>query len=319
MAGVAGNRAAFAWAKQTVKGTPNTTYTSKSGFSGGNIAPSRNIEQLSETDSSRQEGVSYVSMTAVEGSPELYVRDENIHSLLEAVLGAKATTGAGPNYEHELTPATTIPYYTFARTIGGVIHEQFQDCMVSELVISAEAGQPLTAVATIMGVRSTFLGAEPAAAVDLASSEVYNFNNATVSEGGSPTRLVSSFELTISNNVSMQQTDDSVPYDVTPGTFSVTLSYNKIIEDDDAYREFHYGSTSGTAQSSTIVEKSIEFSFSLGANNDITFTMDHMAFEEYDVEPDPGGDPITVPTRTRAQRDLTDPAIVAVVNNQKAT
>lgn len=318
MAGVAGNRAAFAWAKQTVKGTANTTYAYKSGFSGGNIAPSRNIEQLSETDSSRQEGVSYVSQTAVEGSPELYVRDENIHSLLEAVLGAKATTGAGPNYEHELTPAAALPYYTFARTIGGVIHEQFKDCMVSELVISADAGSPLTATATIMGVEATFLGAEPASALDLADSPVYNFNNATVSEGGSATRLVSSFELTISNNVSMQQTDDSIPYDLSPGTFSVALSYDKILADDDAYREFHYGSTSGTAQSNTIVEKAIEFSFSLGANNDITFTLDHMAFEEYPVDPDPGGDPIVVPTRCRAQRDLTDPAVVAVVNNQVA-
>ena len=319
MAGVAGNRAAFAWAKQVSKGTPNTTYAHKSGFSGGNIAPSRNIEQLSETDATRQEGVSYVSQTAVEGSPELYVRDENIHSLLEAVLGSKATTGAGPDYEHELTPAATLPYYTFARTIGGVIHEQFQDCLVSELVISADTGGPLTATATVMGTRATFLGSEPAAAVDLASSEVYNFNNATVSEGGSPTSLVSSFELTISNNVSLQQTDDSVPYDVIAGTFSVALSYDKILVDDDNYREFHYGTTSGTAQSNTIVEKSIEFAFSLGANNDVTFTMDHMAFEEYPVDPDPGGDPIVVPTRCRAQRDLTDPAVIAVVNNQKAT
>lgn len=318
MAGLRGNQAYLGWSKQTGRGTPNTTYARRAPFSGGNISPSRNIESLSETDANRDQGVSYVASVGVEGSPEIYVRDTQISSLLEATLGATATTGTTPNFVHTITPANSIPYLTFLKAIGGTLFEQYQDVMISELTISADAGSPLTASFDLVGRQATRLAAEPGTLPALASGAVYNYNDAAVTLAGGATALVSSFELTISNNVSSQQTDDVVPYDVVVGSREVTLGFSMVFEDLLEYNRFHYGSTSGTAQSSSLATVAAVFTFTLGVNNEISFTLPAISYEEFPVEPDPGGDPITVDVRARAQRGAA-PVVTAVVKSQSPT
>lgn len=320
MGGLRGNDALLALAKQTAKGTPNTTYTDALPFSGGSIAPSRTVDQLSETDSQRDQGVSFVQSTGVEGDPEVYVRDASIHRLLNGVLGATATTGAGPNYTHTTTPANTIPYFTLFREIGDTLYEQFDDCKISELTISADAGQPLTAAMSVMGRQATRLAAEPASvtSLTLAAGASYNFNEATVTLAGSATALVSSFELSISNNVTTQQTDDSIPYDVIEGLREVTLGFTLIFETLAEYNRFHYGGTAGTAQSNILGSTSADFLFSKGANNSIQFTLPNIAYQEFPVNPDPGGDPVTVDVTAVAQRGGS-PVVTSVVKNQIST
>jgi hypothetical protein len=317
MAGLRGNQAYLAWSKQTAKGTPNTTYARRSPFSGGNIQPARTVESLSETDANRDIGVSYVSSVGVEGAPEIYVRDNSIDSILEAALGANVDSGT-TNFTHTITPANTIPYLTLFRGIGGTLFEQFNDNFISELTISAEAGQPLTASADIVGRTALRLAAEPGSLPALESGAAYTFNDAAVTLGGGATALVSSFELTIANNVSSQQTDDFVPYDVVVGQREVTLGYTLVFEDLLQYNLFHYGSTSGTAHSGALATTSAAFTFTKGVNNEISFTLPSIAYQEFGVEPDPGGDPITVDVRAQAQRGVS-PVVTAVVKNQKAT
>lgn len=319
MGGLRGNDALLAFAKQSAKGTPNTTYLDALPFSGGSIAPSRTIDQLSETDSQRDQGVSFVQQTGVEGDPEVYVRDSSIHRLLNGVLGSTASTGS-TNFTHTITPANTIPYFTFFREVGDTLYEEFDDVKISELTVSADAGNPLTAAATIMGRQATRLAAEPAVvtALTLAAGQVYNYNEATVTLAGSATALVSSFNLTISNNVTTQQTDDSIPYDVIEGLREVTLGFTLIFESLAEYNRFHYGSTSGTAQSNTLGTTSADFLFSKGANNSIQFTLPSIAYQEFPVNPDPGGDPVEVDVTAVAQRGGS-PVVTAVVKNQIAT
>src|SRR5690606_17097718 len=97
--------------------------------------------------------------------------------------------------------------------------ERFEDCKAGSISISAEAGQPLTATIGIQGRTPVRLTANPDAGdtVPLANQQVMSFNNASVTLGGAATSLVSSFELTLENNVSRQQTDDVTPYDVVEG------------------------------------------------------------------------------------------------------
>lgn len=317
MAGLRGNQAYIALAKQTVKGTPNTTYAHRLPFSGGNIQPSREVDNLAETDANRDQGVSYVRQLGTEGSPEVYVRDGSIHTLLECALGAIATSGT-TNYTHTVTPANALPYVTILKGLGGTLFEQFNDNKISELTISADTGGPLTASFDTVGRSAVRLAAEPGSLPALASSAVYNFNEAAVTLGGGATALVSSFELTIANNVSTQQTDDAVPYDVVEGLREVTLGFQLVFETLDEYNKFHYGGASGTTQSSTLFTTSAAFTFTKGANNEISFTLPSIAYEEFPVEPDPGGDPVTVDVRARAQRGAS-PVVTAVVKNQTAT
>ncbi len=317
MAGLRGNQAYLAWSRQTARDTPNTTYARRSPFSGGNIQPSRTVENLSETDANRDIGVSYVSSVGVEGTPEVYGRYDVIDSLLVAALGAVATTGAGP-YVHEITPANSLPYLTFLRGIGGTLWEQFQDVQISELTLSAEAGQPLTASFDLMGRKATRLTSEPGSLPALANSAPPTFNDASVTLAGGATALVSSFECTISNNVSTQQTDDFVPYDVVAGQREVTLGFTLVFETLTEYNKFHYGSGSGTTHAGTLATTDANFQFTNGT--DIAeFDFQTIAYEEFGVEPDPGGDPIEVDVRARAQRSSSDPVITATITNDNAT
>jgi len=323
MAGIRGNTAWLMAAKQTAKGTPATVATAttyKNAFTGGNIGPVRQIDNLSETDANRDRGVSYVVASGVEGSPEFYVRDASIGAYLFWALGADAVTGTMPNFTHTLTPANTLPYVTFWRDIGDTLFEQYADCKVSTLTISAEAGAPLTATAGIQGLQSTRLTTDPSTtpAIALQSSQVYNFNNATVTLSGGATALVRSFELTIENNITRQQTDDVIPLDVVEGVREVTLSFDLIFSTLNEYNSFHYGSSAGTAISANVYTTSAVFDFSLGANNDIAFNLPSIAYEEFPVEPNAGGDPVVSSIRASAQRGGS-PVVTATVKNQIAT
>lgn len=323
MAGVAGNQAWFALAKQSSgRGTPATAAVDTLAFSGGTASPNREVDQLSETDASRQEGSSYVRTTGSAGSPECYVRDANIHHILELALGTLASSGT-TNYTHTITPAASLPYATFWRKQGSILWEQFDDCKVSELTISADAGSPLTAAISFVGRAATRLTADPisgwsAPADAIATGSVYNYNEAEVTLAGSATSLVSSFELTITNNVSPQQTDDAVPYDVVEGLFGVSLGFDVIFDSIAEYARFHTGSTSGTAQSSSLATTSANFIFSKGANNSIAFDFPLIAYEEFPVDPDPGGAPVVASVRARSQRGGS-PFVTATVKNQRAT
>lgn len=319
MGGLLGNQASFALAKQSAKGTPNTTYTDRVPFTGGSIAPTRTVDNLAETDANRDQGTSFVSSYGVEGAPEFYVRDANIHHFLTAALGAQADSGS-TNYTHTITPANALSYYTLYREIGGTLFEQFDDCMANELTISADAGSPLTASLSFLGLKSTRLAAQPGSisSLSLAAGAVYNFGEAAVTLASGATSLVSSFEMTLSNNTTSQQTDEFSLYDVVPGQRELTLGFTMIFETLDEYNRFHYGGTSGTAQSPTLATVAANFSFSKGSNNQVNFDFPVLSYEELPVDPDPSGAPITVDVRARAQRSAS-PIVTATVKNQVAT
>lgn len=314
MAGIAGNNATIAFAHQTSgRGTPiaGTALTHRTPLSGGNIQPSRVTDQLSETDASRDEGNLYVQQTGVEGTPEIYVRPSVIGPILHAAFGVSNTS----DDTTEFTLGNTLPYYTFYREVGGTIFETFADCGVNELTISAEAGQPLTASIDIMGRSATRLASQPGSGFpDVASDTPLNYNNASVKINDAATSKVGSFEFTLTNNLTVQQTDDSVPYDWAPGLRSATLGFDLIFDTLADYAEFHYpnGSGTGTAQSANVgLIEDVEFSFTLGSDN-LTLTFPVLAYEEFEVAPDPGGDPIVVSVRARAQRN-SDGLVIAEV------
>lgn len=332
MAGLRGNQAWLMAQKQTAKGTaatvtaPVNTASPARGaykvpFAGGNIGPVRETDNLSETDASRDRGVTYVTTSGVEGSPEFYVRDASIGFWLDAVLGSSAPSGATPNFTHTITPSNTLPYITVWRSIADTLWEQYRDCKVGSLTISAEAGGPLTATAGIQGLQSTRLTADPSVspAIALDSAAVYSYNDrptaGIVTLAGGATALVSSFELTIENNVTRQQTDGVIPYDVVEGVREVSLGFDLIFESLTEYNKFHYGGAAGVAVSPNVYTTSAVFTFEKGANNSIAFNLPSIAYEEFPVEPDPGGDPIVASVRAVAQRSGS-PVLTATVKTQ---
>lgn len=323
MAGIRGNIAWLMAAKQSAKGTlatPAVATTYKNPFSGGNIMPVREMDNLAETDSSRDRGITYVTTSGVEGSPEMYARDASAGFWLFSALGADAPTGTMPNFTHVITPSNNLPYISCWRNIGDTLWEAYKDCKVSSLVFSAEAGQPLTMTAGIQGLSTTRLTADPSTspAIPIQSAAVYSFNEATVTLAGGATALVRSFELTIENNVTRQQTDAVEPYDVYEGTREVSLTFDLLFETLAEYNNFHYGAPAGTAISPNVYTTSAIFSFDKGANNSIAFNLPSIAYTEFPVEPSPAGDAIISSVAAAAQRGGS-PVITATVKNSVAT
>jgi hypothetical protein len=320
MAGLKGNVAWLAAAKQTVKGTANTTYAYTFPFSGGNIQPTREVGRLAETDSSRDQGTAFVARVGVEGTPEVYVRDASLPFWIHAAFGTTGTAGA-TNYTHtQTTGVTDLPYLTLARNIGNSLYEQFEDCKVTSLTVRAGAGEPLTAAIGIIGRQAKVKTVAPTPPATQ-SGAVYSYNEAAVTLGGGATSLISGFETTLENGVSSQQTDDYIPYDVVEGQRSASVGFDMIFESPAEYYKFHYGPApaDGTVQTGTLFETSAVFTFTKGANNEIKFDFLHLVYEEFPVEPDPGGEPVTASVRGATVRHPTDPVLRITTKNQVAS
>lgn len=317
MAGLRGSQAYFVAAKQTVKGTPVTKWQDTYFFEGGNIAPSRSTDQLSETDSTRNAGDYFVQQTAVEGSPEVYVRDTSIHHLLEYALGTATHTGT-TNFTHTITAAAALPYVTMGKGQGGTLFEQYNDTKVDSLDLAWATASPGTAALNVMGlaaVRQASEWATESAPPAAASAAPLNWNVAEVTLAGAETRLLSSFELSIANNLALQQTDNSVPLDVVEGIMAVTGGFDMIFENLKEYNKFHYGTESGTVQVPTLATTTMKVVLESGTNNKLTFELPKIAYTEFPVEPDPGGAPVTASVKFAAQR-TSEGFVKAIVLNQ---
>lgn len=318
MAGLRGNQAFWTAAKQTGKSVEPTKWQDTYLFTDGNISPTRQTDQLSETDSNRNAGDFFVTQTGSEGAPAAYVRDTSIHHLLEYALGAAVHSGA-VNFEHKISAAASLPYVTIGKGQGATLFEQFNDMKCDELTLSWATGQPGTVAASFMGrgaVRKTEEWKAELAPPATSTAPPLSFNNAKIKIGGAETRLVSSFELTISNNLTVQQTDDSVPFDIVEGQLAVTFGFDFIVEDLKEYNKFHYGGEAGTTQSPTIFTTSnLTFEFERSANNYAKFVIPTAAYTEFPIEPDAGGAPITAAVRGAAQRS-SEGFLQAEVKNQ---
>lgn len=316
-------RSNAAWAqgaKQTAKGTPNAVATYRTPLaSDDRILPRAEMATFAETDSSRDAPNSEKLGGGAEGSLGFGVRDSFFHTILEQVLGTKVTTGIGPDYVHTLSGADVLSYWTVQQMLGNTLWEQAEDLIANEFNFTVEAGGFATASVSYMGRKVTRLTAAPAPpAAGQASDPVYNFNLAAVSIGGVATALVRSLNLTLNNNVVIQQTDDFVPYDVYVGQREVTVGFDMLFENLDHYNQFHYGATGGTAQSPNTFVTDLNFLFTRSAANSIEFDLDAVNYEEYPVGQDTGGEPIVVPVRARARRNAGG-LLKAVVKNQVAT
>lgn len=297
-------------------GSANGAY--KQALAGGGFGVARSIGQLAETDSSRDQGVSFVQAISSTGAPSFYVRDDSLGFWLQAALGADAVTGT-TNFTHTITPSNTLPYLSLWRDVSDTLWEAFLDCKVSSIVITGAAGNPMTAAVTLQGRTPTRLTTDPSLspAIPLSNGYAYNYNDMNVTLAGGATALVSGFTLTIDNNVTQQQTDAATTLDVVEGQRTVECDFDLIFATLDEYNKFHYGSISGTTVNPAIYTTSVAFTGANGANNGFSFTLPSIAYTDFPVDVNPNGDPISVAVKSVGQRNAS-PIVTAVVNNQVA-
>ena len=322
MAGLKGNIAWLLAQAQSAKGTPATisaTKAQKMPLSGGNIGPTRTTERLSETDASRDAGLSYVQQTGVEGSPEFYVRDKPAPFWLWAGLAFHRHRWHDQLHAHDHAgQQPPVPDHVAQRRRHALrALRGLQGRLAVGLGRRGFAAHHARRASRACRPRvcSSPRMTEPSFRsrrhrLQLQPRGRHSRRRATA--------LVSSFEMTIENNVSTQQTDDSIPYDVVEGLREVSLGFDLIFESLDEYNKFHYGGAAGTAIRPRTSSPRRPCSPSRsGINNEIAFNLPSIAYEEFPIEPDPGGDPIVASVRAVGQRSGS-PIVTATVKNQTA-
>jgi hypothetical protein len=237
----------LAFAKQSARGTPATAAAFRIPLVGGTVMPRKQVELLEETGTSRLRGQAFTVQTGVEGSPEYAIRPAAIGLLLYAVLGAKSVSGAGDPFTHTFNEAAEQPWLTFWRQLENLKYEKFVDCRVTQLVLTSEAGRPLRAGLTVVGLDPRHL-----------ASGTYATEVAVTEETGAPimhydgsgalkieTVAVASIEsivTTINNNNTFAQGDSLRGYDVPEGMLDIMFAVRTLIEDAAEYNRFFYGS-----------------------------------------------------------------------------
>jgi hypothetical protein len=148
----AGNIADLAYALQSAQGTPASTPEIRSYLTGGYVMPNRTINDIEETTGQRIRNRAVIASVEVGGTPEIAARADDLGLWLLGALGYETAGASGSDYSHVITNAGSLPWMTFWTMLGSLIYAEYDDCKIAQLVLTSEAGQPLKAQATVMGL-----------------------------------------------------------------------------------------------------------------------------------------------------------------------
>ena len=329
----------LAFAKQTAQGTPATAAAFKVPLVGGTVRPRRDINVLEETGDSRLRDIAYVSQVGIEGSPEYAIRPGALGLLLFGVLGSQAVSGAADPYEHTFVEADEQPWLTFWRRMHldgtNYLYEKFIDCRITQMVLTSEAGSPIRAGMTVMGLDPRALSSGDYATevtVDQESGAPfmhYDGKGALTVDGVA----VSSIEravTTINNNNTFQQGDAVTGYDAAEGMLDVRVETTQKIIDAALYNQFHYGSatpTSGDEASPDVIELAAGISFlwtrvpaAPGPERSLRIQGSRLQIQSVEgFEPNTGNDPIKRASTYALLRPESGAGLTATLKNDRAT
>lgn len=323
MSGISSKHGSIAFGVQTAKGTPATAPTVKCFLSGDpSIAPTKNRARYTMTDASQDNGPAYTSLMAVEGGVQVYAHPEAMGFLSAVVSGANADSGLSPDYTHTATPANDMMWVTVWRMVGGVIVEQFQDCKIHSLQMEGGAGQPLTIALDLIGCKSTFLTADTALAALTSHGLLYPEGAGLIKIGGVAKKL-HKISFGIARNASGYQADGYGYDDIDPGAREVTLSFATRFESGAIgvadYREFYYGSATGTAQSAAVATRAVEFEFLRAANLSWKVALPQVTYAAVPVNAGTSGDPIEVEVACEVEKPSGADIYTITTKDQKAS
>lgn len=328
----------LAIAKQTAKGTAATTATYRLRVAGGTPMPSRTINDLEETGTTRLRAQTFIASVGVEGTPETFVRLPSLGLILYLAMGAKSVSGASDPYSHTETLANAQPYFTCWRMVGDLLYEKFIDCKINSLTLTSEAGAPVRASFAITGIKSqsitltTFTTEAAVGTLDDGDPLMhYDGSGAFLVEGAA----VSSIErivLNMNNNNSLQQGDSVTAYDVSDGMRDISVETTQALDEVAMYNRFHYGTASPTTGTNPYTDV-----ITLTGTNGIDFLWTQVAaapgperslrlqIPKLQVasvsgyEPGTGGDPLKRASTYKVLSPTSGSAVTAVVKNGVAT
>lgn len=311
---VSGGTAVAGFGRQAALGTALTVPKFELPMGDGGIQPDRQTAELPWTFDSRDPVGHYVSRVSGDFAMTLPALPVSLAGLLQGGLGTLDTTGVGAPFEHEALGADSLPWMTWFFGIGGE-YLTLADAKINRLVLSATAGQPLSA--RVEGMGKTVARTEPEtkwAAADMVEDEQPFFTmidavlklEAATTPATTVVHNLPNFELTIENNLDARQTDGIGYSIVAEGRRNISVAATDVIlEDFDFLKATNFGSTSGTALSGVPVYGSVSATFKgsdgvAAATRGVTFDLLRLHWEGGQW---PGADPSRAPV-TYAIRGL---------------
>jgi hypothetical protein len=132
---------------------------------------------------------------------------------------------------------------------------------------------------------------------------------------------VDSFSIDVNQNATALAGDLGMSnYDIQFGQFAVSGTMSLLFQTDADYRNFHTGSSGGTALGSTIFAESLTITATVNANLSVAFVMSQVEYTAYPVGIDVSGAPIRVAVGFRARPQATIANTLSIVTkNQTAS
>jgi len=153
----ASERSYIGFAKQTAKGTINSTdadFTYLLILEGG-VGPNNQVLPLDQEIGGGALPRDVVRTGVVTtGAMNFIPRPSSIAALLTGAIGKDTVSGTGPSYTHTITHNTdqfSVPYYTWRSQPGGLWGETFQDVRVQSLSLAFRAGDYLRGQVSLLG------------------------------------------------------------------------------------------------------------------------------------------------------------------------
>ena len=295
-----GNSRLIFAAKQTAKGTPNTTPTEVFPVSGdAALNPNRVIIQLPETDASSQRADSVVVGASPGGGWQGWLRAKQFKMIAEGIMGATAGTPTAT-----ATPTKVLPYYTMFDVIHGVQCTQYNDVRFSSLTVGSEALQGTQYSVEAVALSAILNASEPTLA--LPTDTKYGHSYLTTTVGGSAPGTHDAVSLTINRNVSYLRGDMGLAiFDSQPGLFEVTGTFRRIYTNDDDYAKVQGGGAAATVLTRTVFSETLSVLYAEDGTHSVEFVSTGIEYTEITVPVNVDGAPILETLTFNTKRQAT--------------
>jgi tail tube protein len=268
MATFSGRSAVIGLGRQTAEGSALTVPKFEIAMGAGYVGPAKSTEELPWTNDSQDSVGHFVSLVSGNLSANVPVLPKSFGAILQGVLGARNTTGAGP-YTHAITPSDALGFYTYFFRQPGDNYWTVSDVKHDAVTINWAAGQPLNADVAGTGKNAVRAGTKwGAATVEEGVDPFYTYIGATMKIDHSATPATTTVgnipngSLTIARNLNAIQTDDVTYSYMAEQKRALEVALNDVVlENNDWINVIFTGTTTGTSLSGQVIYGALEFTF----------------------------------------------------------
>jgi hypothetical protein len=304
-------------ALQATKGQSITTPQRMIDVSAADLRPVVASERREETGQGVDVGGSYVSNISVTGGFTCLLRPSFAPLLNYGILGSRATTGAGP-YEHAATAANTKPYFTFWRSLGGIIWEKFSDCHITGANFSWEPGGELSVAYSVVGLGYARLTTAFTLGTYDATETPFRVPGRVLTIDSTIQGNVTSGNLNIEWPSTAIQTGAITNTYLEPGARTISGSWTEIVENVARYAQVITGTTTGTTATEVLHEGPIAFEFPHEDAHTLTLAAPRFKFTEVTANPSTGSDPLLMPVAGTVEKPSSGSILTLTTENDVA-